>query len=98
MAYQRTTARRTALVSRRGYSSIGGLWDDVKDGLKKAGGAALDFYGENAKAQGAATALESQNREMAAALAARSSPGVSTNTLLIGGIAVAGLAVLLLRK
>ena len=100
MAYHRSSARRTALVSRRGYSSVDGVWDDIKGAVTKAGGAALDFYGTSARAQGAAAALEQQNKEMAAALAARSSPtgGVSTNTLLIGGVAAAGLLVLLLRR
>jgi hypothetical protein len=92
--------KKTTVIARRGYSSpspMGGLWDDIKSGVKGAVSGAVSFYGQSQQSQGAAAALEAQNQAMAAQLAARSSPGLSTNTLLLAG--GAGLAlVLLLRK
>lgn len=92
--------RRTTVIARRGYSSpmpVGGVFEDIKSGVKGAVSSALSFYGQSQQAAGAAAALQAQNQQMAEQLANRSSPGINTTTLAIGGAAVLGL-VLLLRK
>lgn len=95
MAYERTT-----LVSRRGYDSVDGTWDDIKQGVKGAVSSAVSFYGSAQQAQGAAAALQQQNAQMTAALAAQQRPpssGIDTKTIALLGAAGLGL-VLILRK
>jgi hypothetical protein len=90
MAYIRDT-----LVSRAGYSGVGGTLSDIGGAIKDIGGGALSFYGSQQQAVGAAQQAAATNRDLAAALAAKSGPGMGT-LLLVGG---AGLvAFMLLRK
>ena len=84
MAY---TTKNT-LISRAGYSGVGDIWDTITG----AAGAVVKAYGAETAAAGAAA---QQNRDLAAALAARSGPDMST--ILILGVAGLG-AFLLLRK
>lgn len=86
MAYQRNN-----LISRSGYSGVGDVWDDILGGA----GQVLKFYGSAQQAQGAATAAQQTNRDLAAALAAHQGPDMTT--LLIIGAAGLG-AFLLLRN
>ncbi|HMG24175.1 MAG TPA: hypothetical protein VK607_22730 [Kofleriaceae bacterium] len=87
MAYERNN-----LVSRAGYSGMGGVWDTLTD----IGGGVLKVYGAQQQATGAAAASATANRDLTAALAAQQ--GISTSTLLIGGLAVGAVALILLRK
>lgn len=79
------------LISRAGYSGVGDWWDD----LQNAVGTGLKFYGQQQQQQGAAAATAQQNRDLAAALAARQGIGMET-ILLVGGVGLA--AFLLLRR
>jgi hypothetical protein len=96
MSYQ----RKTTVIARRNYATplpMSGILDDIKGAVSGAVKGAVSFYGQTQQAQGAAAALEAQNRAMAEQLAAQSKPGLNTNTLLIaGGVGLA--AILLLRK
>lgn len=83
---------RNDLVSRSGYSGVGDIWDSITG----AAGSVLKFYGTEQQAQGAAAAASQTNKDLAAALAARQ--GISTETLVIGGLAVGLAAYFLLRK
>jgi hypothetical protein len=89
MAYMRND-----LISRAGYAGVdqamGDWWDDASGIL----GGALKIYGSEQQAVGAANQASQTNRDLAAALAAQN--GISTSTLVIGGIAVG--AVLLIMK
>jgi LPXTG-motif cell wall-anchored protein len=83
MAYARNN-----LVSRSGYSGVGGVWDTITD----AAGGVLKAYNSQQQAAGAAKA----NQDLTAALLARQ--GISTSTLLIGGLAIGAVALLVMRK
>ncbi len=89
MAYMRND-----LISRAGYAGVdqamGSWWDDVSGVL----GGALKFYGNEQQAVGAANQAAQTNKDLAAALAAQN--GISTSTLVIGGVALG--AVLLIMK
>ena len=97
----------TNLIARRGYggrpagraglSGLGSVLDDAWSALKSGAGSALDFYGKTQQQQGANAALEAQNAQLAAALAAQRSSGPDLTTIaVIGGIGIA--AILLLKK
>lgn len=87
----------TNIIARRGYSDVAGL-DDVWEKIKAGAGAALDYYGTNEQAKGAAAAAAAQNAALTAALAGKTSSGILTPTnMAIAGVGVLGL-VLLLRK
>jgi LPXTG-motif cell wall-anchored protein len=86
--------KQNTLISRRGYSGIGGLGsivDSVADTLKGA----LTFYGESKRAEGAAGAVQTAS---APVVVPAPSSGIPTTALVIGGVAVVGLAFVLLRK
>jgi len=88
MAYERND-----LVSRPGYSGFGDIWDTITG----AAGSVVKFYGAEQQAQGAAAASAQANKDLTAALAARSG-GISTETLVIGAAAVGLVAFLVMRK
>lgn len=88
---------KTTVIARRGYSSMDGVFDDIKSAVSGAVKGAVSFYGQSQQAQGASAALAEQNKAMAEQLAARSKPGIDTTTLAIAGAGVLA-AVLLLRK
>lgn len=82
---------RNNLVSRAGYGGMGGFFDTVGDIAKGA----VTFFGSQQRAAGASDALTQANKDLIAAQAAQ---GPST-TVIVGGLAVVGLAAfLLLRK
>lgn len=88
---------RNNLISRKGYNGsgyagVGDIWDSITG----AAGSVIKFYGTEQQAVGAAAASQQTNRDLTAALLARQGP--STETLLIGGAAVAAIAFLFLRK
>ncbi len=87
MAYERNN-----LVSRPGYSGVGDVWDTITG----AAGGVLKFYGAEQQAAGAAAANAQANKDLTAALSAQR--GISTSTLLIGGLAIGAVALLVLRK
>lgn len=91
MAYVKNT-----LVSRRGYSGFGGTLSDIGGALKDIGSGALSFYGTQQQAVGAAAQAQATNKDLAAALSAQQ--GIGTGTILIGALAVGGLALFLLKK
>lgn len=76
------------LISRKGYSGFGSWLDTVGDALKGA----VTFYGDSRAAQGAAGATQP------VVPVAPVDTGISTTTLVVGGLALAGLAVVLLKK
>ncbi len=83
---------RSNLISRQGYSGMGGLMDDISGAV----GAVVNFYGREQQAVGAQAQAAQSNRDLTAALAAQGG-GISTETIVIfGGVAVA--AYLMLRK
>jgi hypothetical protein len=88
----------TSIIARRGYSDVAGL-DDVWEKIKAGAGAALDYYGSNEQAKGAAAAQAAQNAALTAALAGKSSSSgfLTPTTMAIGAVAAVGL-VLFLRK
>lgn len=88
MAYTRSN-----LISRRGYSGFGDFWDD----LTGAAGAVVTGFGKEQQAVGAQQQAAAQNQILANALAAQSG-GISTSTLMIGGIAVFAAFMLLHKK
>lgn len=94
MAYERNT-----LISRPGYSGVGcssaGM-GDIWDTISGAAGSVLKFYGTEQQAQGAAAAAAQTNKDLAAAMAANQ--GISTSTLLIGGLAIGAVALIVLKK
>lgn len=93
MAYAKTNR----IIMRRvpqGAAGLGGIWDSIKG----AGSSVLDFYNSSQQAQGAATATQTANKDLAAALAAQQGGGISTTTLAIGGVALAGVLFFALRK
>lgn len=100
MAYTRTTLISRPVRGNLGISEeLGDFWDSIKSGASSA----LDFFGAGIKAQGAAEALQAQAtaqaQAAAAAQAARSGgSGISTTTMLIGGVALAGVLVFALRR
>ncbi len=87
MAYERNN-----LVSRPGYSGVGDIWDTITG----VGTGVLKVYGAEQQATGAATATAQANKDLTAALSAQQ--GISTSTLLIGGLAVGAVVLLLMRK
>ncbi len=93
MAYM----KKTSLISRPVTSGLGDVWDTVKSGASSA----IDFFGAGIKAQGGqealAAQLAAQNAQLAAQAQAKSG-GVSTTTLLIGGVALAGLLVFAMKR
>lgn len=79
-----------SLISRKGYSGFGGLggfFDTVGDVIKGA----VTFYGDSRAAAAAGTATTP-------VVPVAVDTGVSTTTLVVGGLAVAGLAIVLLKK
>lgn len=76
------------LISRAGYSGVGDIWDTITG----AAGAVVKAYGSEQAAAGAAA---QQNRDLAAALAARSGPDMTT-IMILGAVGVG--AFLILRK
>jgi hypothetical protein len=91
MAYM----KKTSLISRPVASGLGDVWDTVKSGASSA----IDFFGAGIKAQGGQEALAAQLAAQNAQLAAQAkSGGVSTTTLLIGGVALAGLLVFAMKR
>lgn len=87
-----STSRNT-LIARRGYSGLSGFLDTIKN----VASGAITFYGDQRQAQGAASAQPAAAPGPLVAAPAPSS-GISTTTLVIGGVAVAGLAFVLLSK
>lgn len=83
---------KSQLISRAGYSGIGGFTDTIGDIAKGA----LSFFGSQQRAQGAADAAMATNRDLQSALVAQQ--GVSTDTLIVGAAVVGLAAFLLLRK
>ena len=86
---------RNNMISRAGYSGVSGTLSDIGGALKDVGAGAINLYGSQQQAVGAAAASAQTNRDLAAALQANSGPDMTT-ILLLGG---AGLvAFLMLRK
>jgi hypothetical protein len=97
MAYSKT---RSSLISRPIPSGFGGAqeslgvsWSDVTG----AAGKVVDFYGAGLKAQGGQEALAAQLAAQNAAAKAPASDNTTTY-LLIGGVAVVGLLVFMMRR
>ncbi len=86
MSYSKKSTN--TLISRKGYSGFGGWVDTVGDALKGA----ITFYGDSRAAQGAASV------QTPVVPVAPADTGISTTTLVVGGLALAGVAVLLLKK
>ncbi len=84
--------KKNTLISRPGYSGFG----DVGDVLKEVGAGALTFFGSQQRAAGAAEALAQTNRDLIAAQQAQQ--GISTPTIVIGGVAAAAVLFIILRK
>lgn len=94
----------TNLIARRGYagkrsiqhaaSGMGGLLDDIESGLKSVVG----FYGQEQQQQGAANVLQAQNAALTNALAAQQNQGISSTTLLVGGLAALGIFMIVRKK
>lgn len=80
------------LISRRGYSNLDGWTDTVGDVAKGA----LSFFGSQQRAAGQAEAMAQVNKDLLAAQQAQQ--GISTEVLLIGGVAVGAALFLILRK
>lgn len=101
MAYTKTT-----LISRPVRGNLGVVEElglgDVWDTIKSGAGSALDFFGAGIKAQGAqealAAQLKAQQDAQAAALASKSGGGLSTTTMVVGGVVLAGVLVFALRR
>jgi hypothetical protein len=72
---------------------LGDVWDTIKGGA----GSVLDFFGAGIKAQGAQEALAAQLAAQQAATA-KKDEGISTTTLLIGGVALAGVLFFVMRR
>lgn len=87
MAYIKNT-----LISRPGYSGVGGWTDTVGDILKGA----VSAFGAQQRAAGGQEALQQALAQQQAAQA--SSGGIDTTTLVVGVGAVGLVAYLLLRK
>jgi hypothetical protein len=88
--------KKTSLISRPLTSNLDGLgsvWDTFKSGASGA----LDFFGAGIKAQGAQEALAQQLALQQAAQQPKSE-GIPTTALVIGGVAVAGLLVFMMRR
>ncbi len=84
---------RNNLVSRAGYSGVGGTTGDIGGFLKDVGSGALSFYGSQQQAVGAAA---QSNRDLQTALLAQGG-GIGMGTVaVVGGLGV--VAYLLLRK
>jgi hypothetical protein len=89
--------KKTSLISRPLTSNLDGLgggWDTFKSGVSGA----IDFFGAGLKAQGAQQALAQQLALQQAAQQPKGDSGISTTTLVIGGVAVAGLLVFMMRR
>jgi len=91
----------TSLISRPGNQNLGvsealGVdWSKVSS----AGGSVLNFFGQGIKAQGAQEALAAQlQAQNAAAAQQQHGGGVPTTALVIGGLALAGVLVFMMRK
>lgn len=83
---------RNNLISRAGYSGVGGFVDTVGDVAKGA----LSFFGAQQRAAGAQEALTQTNKDLIAAQAAQAGP--STTTLVIGAGILGLAAYMLMRK
>lgn len=97
MAYTKTTLISRPVPSNGIEEALG----DVVSFLKGGASAALDFFGSGIKAQGAAEALAQQAKadsEARAAAAAKAGGGIPTTYLVAGGLALAGVLVLAMRK
>jgi len=93
MAYM----KKTSLISRPTSSGLGDIWDTIKGGASSA----VDFFGAGLKAQGGQEALAAQLAQQNAMLAQQAqakSGGISTTTLLVGGAALAGVLVFMMRR
>lgn len=84
------TVKKSTLISRRGYSGLSGFTDTVGDIL----GGAINFFGKQQQAIGAAQA----SQQLAQQQLAMQNQGPDTTTLLIGAAAIGGIAYLFLRK
>lgn len=76
---------------------------DFSDTIRSGATRLIDFFGAGIKAQGAQEALAAQQAaQLAAQQAGRpyayEEPGISTTTLVVGGVAVAGLLVFLMTR
>lgn len=88
----------TNIIARRGYSGVGGL-DDIWSAIKGGVSTAVDYYGANEQAKGAAAATAAQNAALTAALAGKQSPSLLTpTTMAIGAVAAVGLFLVLRKK
>jgi hypothetical protein len=79
---------RSDLISRRGYSGFGGIWDTLTGGA----GSVLTSYGQLQQQQGAASQAQ---KDLATAVSAQ---GDSNMTLILGAAAVGLVAIMLLKK
>jgi len=79
---------------RHATSGLGGLLDDIESGLKSVVG----FYGQEQQQQGAANVLQAQNDALTKALAAQQNQGISTTTILVGGLAALGIYMIVRKK
>ncbi len=93
MSYHRQR-RQSTLVSRARH---GGALGDFTDTLKDIFKGGISIYSQGQQAKGAAAATAQSNKDLAAALAAQRG-GISTETILIGGAAIAAVALIVTRK
>jgi LPXTG-motif cell wall-anchored protein len=84
---------KDTLISRAPAGPLGALGSFL-DTIKDVAKGTLTFYGEQQKQAGA---LEAQTAALAARQPAPSS-GISTETVVIGGLALAGVAAILLTR
>lgn len=92
MAYvPKPDIRFSNLIARQNHSDLSGVLDDILNGVKSAGKAALNFYNSAQQAQGAQQAYQS----MTPATTTPSAGGISTKTVVILGGAAVGLYFLL---
>lgn len=84
--------KNSLVMSKRRRSGLSGWTDTVGDLAKGA----VSLFGSQQKAAGAAEALAAQNQAMINAQ--NSGGGISTETLVIGGAALAAVAFIVLRK
>lgn len=92
--YNRPTPRTMGLRTSPIQSDLSGILDDIINGVKSAGKAALNFYGSAQQAQGAQQAY--QNMTPATTYPpASGGGGISTTTLLLLGGGAVGLYFLL---
>lgn len=95
MAYVNSSPRRVdTLIARPEHSDLSGVLDDIINGVKSAGSAALNFYNSAQQAQGAQSAYQSMTPPPVAAPSAGIG-GISTTTILLVGGGALGLYFLL---